>query len=149
YLHNELARGQFMVDGRPAALQNIRAPLFVVGTERDHVAPWRSVYKIHQLADTDVTFVLTTGGHNAGIVSEPGHPGRHFRIALKRTDDCCLGPDEWVTLARQKAGSWWTDWREWLVSHSAPQRVQPPPMGAPMKGFAPIADVPGTYVFQR
>ena len=74
YLDNELAAGRFMVDGRPAAIQNIRAPMFVVGTERDHVAPWRSVYKIHYLTDTDVTFVLTSGGHNAGIVSEPGHP---------------------------------------------------------------------------
>src|SRR5690606_17731275 len=52
YLDNELATGRFMVEGRPAALQNIRAPLFVVGTERDHVAPWQSVYKIHSLADS-------------------------------------------------------------------------------------------------
>ena len=93
YLDNELATGRFVVDGRPAAVQNIRVPIFVVGTERDHVAPWRSVYKIHYLADTDVTFVLTSGGHNAGIVSEPGHPRRSYRMALQRTDDCVHGPD--------------------------------------------------------
>ena len=76
YLDNELAAGSYMVDGRPAALQNIRVPVFVVGTERDHVAPWQSVYKIHYLTPAEVTFVLTSGGHNAGIVSPPGHPRR-------------------------------------------------------------------------
>jgi hypothetical protein len=96
YLDNELAAGRFLVDGRPAAVQNIRAPFFVVGTERDHVAPWLSVYKIHYLSDTDVTFVLTSGGHNASIVSEPGRPGRRYRVSLKRESDACLGPEEWA-----------------------------------------------------
>ena len=149
YLRNELAAGCFMVDGRPAALQNIRAPMFVVATERDHVAPWRSVYKIHQLADTDVTFVLTSGGHNAGIVSEPGHSGRRFRTALKHNADTCLGPDEWVSAATQKAGSWWVDWHNWLAGHSSQERVRPPVMGAADKGYAPVSEAPGTYVFQR
>jgi polyhydroxyalkanoate synthase len=149
YLDNELAAGRFMVDGRPAALQNIRVPMFVVGTERDHVAPWRSVYKIHQLSDTDVTFVLTSGGHNAGIVSEPGHRGRHFRIALKRTADPCLGADEWAVAAASKQGSWWVDWSEWLAGHSAPGRVSPPAMGAVAKGYRAIEEAPGSYVLQR
>ncbi len=148
YLDNELATSRFMVDGRPAALQNIRAPMFVVGTERDHVAPWKSVYKIHYLSDTDVTFVLTSGGHNAGIVSEPGHPRRRFRIAKKRVADTCLGPDEWLDAAVQKDGSWWLDWAAWLAGHSSPRRVAPPAMGAGSH-YAPIADAPGSYVFQR
>ena len=74
FLHN----GRCLVDGDPIAIQNIRAPIFTVGTETDHVAQWRSVYKIHYLAETDVTFALTNGGHNAGIVSEPGHPHRRL-----------------------------------------------------------------------
>ncbi|MGE0151453.1 MAG: PHA/PHB synthase family protein [Reyranellaceae bacterium] len=147
YLDNELAAGRFMVEGRPAALQNIRAPLFVVGTERDHVAPWRSVYKIHQLADSDVTFVLTSGGHNAGIVSEPGRPSRRFRLAFKRADDACLGPDEWVGAATLEEGSWWTAWVDWLAAHSTRERVPPPAMGAP--GYRPLEDAPGAYVLQR
>jgi len=149
YLDNELAAGQFMIDGRPAALQNIRVPMFVVGTEHDHVAPWRSVYKIHYLTETDLTFVLTSGGHNAGIVSEPGHHGRHFRIALKRPTDPCLGTDEWAAAAALKNGSWWQDWAAWLASHSGPERVPPPAIGAIEKGYPPMEDAPGTYVLQR
>jgi polyhydroxyalkanoate synthase len=146
---NQLAAGRFMVDGWPATIQNIRVPMFVVATERDHVAPWRSVYKIHYLADTDLTFVLTGGGHNAGIISEPGQPGRRFLIAFTRAVDPCLGPDEWAAAARPKEGSWWVEWAAWLAKHSAPDRVSPARMGAPKKGYVPIADAPGTYVHQR
>ncbi|ALA18828.1 poly-beta-hydroxybutyrate polymerase [Chelatococcus sp. CO-6] len=149
YIDNELASGRFMVEGRPAALQNIRVPMFVVGTERDHVAPWRSVYKVHQLCDTDITFVLTSGGHNAGIVSEPGHAGRTFRTGLKEASALYLGPDEWLAAATVKEGSWWTDWAAWLAERSVGERVAPPAMGAPRKGYPPLADAPGTYIFQR
>ncbi|KQK30421.1 PHA/PHB synthase family protein [Bosea thiooxidans] len=149
YLDNELAAGRLMVEGRPAALQNIRTPLFVVGTERDHVAPWRSVYKIHYLTDADVTFVLTSGGHNAGIVSEPSRPRRRFRIATVTHDDARLGPDEWVENATTHDGSWWTSWVAWVGAHSAAERVAPPAMGNAGKGLAPLDDAPGTYVLQR
>src|SRR4051794_25377972 len=83
FLDNDLADGRFRVEGRPIALTDIRAPIFAVGTERDHVAPWSSAYKVHLLTDTDVTFLLTTGGHNAGIVSEPGQTGRSYRVRTR------------------------------------------------------------------
>jgi polyhydroxyalkanoate synthase len=148
YLNNELAGGRFKVDGKPAALQNIRVPLFVVGTERDHVAPWHSVYKIHQLCETDITFVLTNGGHNAGIVSEPEHRGRHFRIGTRYATDSLLGPEEWVDAADYKEGSWWVEWSAWLVGHSMPGRVAPPAMGNSAYGLKAIEDAPGSYVLK-
>ena len=70
YLDNELAAGHFMINGRAAALQNIHVPMFIVATERDHASPWQSVYTIHYHTDTDITIVLTSGGHNSGIVRE-------------------------------------------------------------------------------
>ncbi|RVT91862.1 alpha/beta fold hydrolase [Rhodovarius crocodyli] len=149
YLDNELAAGRFLVNGRPAALQNIRLPLFAVGTERDHVAPWRSVYKLHFLTDTDVTFVLTSGGHNAGIVSEPGRAGRRFRVATKPQHGKCLDADAWSQAAIPKQGSWWEEWAGWLAARSSPELVAPPPMGVPGTIHAPAEDAPGTYVFQR
>jgi len=149
YLDNELASGRFLVDGRPAALQNIRAPIFAVGTERDHVAPWRSVHKIHLLTDVELTFVLTSGGHNAGIVSEPGRRNRRFRITTRHHGDVWSGPDEWFAEAELRDGSWWTAWLEWLAARSTPERVPAPAMGAPAKGYAPLAAAPGSYVLQR
>lgn len=147
YLDNELAAGKYLVDGRPAALQNIRVPAFVVATERDHVAPWRSVYKFHYHADTDVTFVLTSGGHNAGIVSEPGRAHRHYRTGVQRTDDCVQDPDRWVDATEPRDGSWWPEWAAWLDRQSAPDRVPPPALGGP--GHPPLMDAPGSYVLQR
>ena len=149
YVDNDLANGRFIVDGHPIALQSIRAPLFVVGTERDHVAPWHSVYKIHRLTDTEVTFVLTNGGHNAGIVSEPNHNGRHYRIARHAHRDPILSPEQWAENAEQTSGSWWTAWAGWLARHSSAETVRPPRMGAARKGYPALEDAPGTYVFQR
>ncbi len=83
YLRNDLAEGRYRVGDRPVALSDIRVPVFVVATERDTVSPWRSVYKVHLLAETAITFCLCSGGHNAGIVNPPGvddAPGRHVLI---------------------------------------------------------------------
>jgi polyhydroxyalkanoate synthase len=93
--------------------------------------------------------VLTSGGHNAGIVSEPDHSGRHFRIALTREIDSGVSAEEWAAAALSKDGSWWPDWVEWLAGHSVPDRVAPPVIGAPKNGYPPIDDAPGTYVHQR
>ncbi|WP_374302804.1 PHA/PHB synthase family protein [Paracoccus sp. (in: a-proteobacteria)] len=148
YLDNELAAGRFMVEGRPVALQNIRIPVFAVGTERDHVAPWTSVYKIHQFTDTEITFVLTSGGHNAGIVSEPGHPRRHFRIGTRPGDGALLPASDWRAAHEAAAGSWWPAWAGWLAARSGAGSAVPG-LGAPDKGYPLLGDAPGSYVFQR
>ncbi len=147
FLNNDLAEGRYRVDGRPIAISDIRAPVFSVATLKDHVAPWHSVYKIHLLTDTDVTFVLTSGGHNAGIVSEPGHPGRTFQITTRRESDKYLDPDAWHGTAVQQEGSWWPEWVRWLRERSSAEE-QPPAFGSPERGYPPLMDAPGTYVLQ-
>ncbi len=72
FLENALARGEWRVDGAPVNLGDIRVPIFNVGIVQDHVAPWRSVYKLHALTDAEQTFVLAAGGHNVGVVNPPG-----------------------------------------------------------------------------
>ena len=148
FLNNELFGGRYKVDGTSIVLSDIRVPIFVVTTERDHVAPWRSVYKINLVADTDVTFVLTSGGHNAGIVSEPGHKGRYFRIAQRLAGENYVDPNTWYTATPVTDGSWWLAWVDWLADKSD-ANVQPPGMGAPQKGYPPLGVAPGSYVLER
>jgi polyhydroxyalkanoate synthase len=149
FLENRLTAGRYAVGGAVVALRDIRVPMFVVGTESDHIAPWRSVYKVNLFTNTEVTFLLTNGGHNAGIVSEPGHRGRHYRVTTRRPRDAYQSPDVWFSGATPREGSWWPEWMAWLASKSSPERVAPPSVGAPERGIHVLGPAPGSYVFQR
>ena len=147
FLENRLTAGRFAVEGRVIALKDIAAPMFVIGTETDHIAPWRSVYKTKLFTDCDLTFVLTKGGHNGGILSEPGHPRRHYRIAHRSAGALYVGPDAWHQQQDVQDGSWWPEWVEWLVANSS-GATPSPAMGAAGKGYGAICPAPGTYVLQ-
>ncbi len=149
YLDNELATNRFPVAGKTVRLSDIGVPMFVVGTEADHVAPWKSVYKVDNLVRSDdLTFLLTAGGHNAGIVAGPVHPRRHYRMRTRRLADPHLAPEDWMEAAPKFDGSWWPAWQQWLAAHSS-AKVKPPAMGAPGKGYAAVDEAPGQYVRQR
>jgi polyhydroxyalkanoate synthase len=143
FLNNDLFSGRYRVGGRPVALTDLRLPLFAVATMTDHVSPWRSVHKIHMVANCDVTFVLTSGGHNAGIVSESGHPGRHYYAALRRQGECYTDPERWVEQAEERDGSWWAEWAAWLA------RVSPGPQVPARAVDGALAPAPGRYVLER
>ncbi len=147
FLENRLTAGRFAVEGRVIAMKDLSVPLFVIGTETDHIAPWRSVYKTQLFTDCDLTFVLTKGGHNTGILSEPGHKGRRYRISHRPAGALYVGPDAWLAQTEAKPGSWWPDWADWLTAQGDGQ-VEPPGMGTPGKAFAPLAQAPGAYVMQ-
>lgn len=149
FLENRLTAGRYAVDGRVIALKDIRIPMFVVGTETDHIAPWHSVYKIHLFTDNEMTFVLTNGGHNAGVVSEPGHRGRRYHVATRRPGARYVDSDGWLTAAERREGSWWPEWAAWLERCSNRERVAPPQAGAPSEGIVPLISAPGLYVLQR
>lgn len=148
FLNDDLAEGKYKVDGRTVTMAAIRSPLFVVGTERDHVAPWTSVHKIHLLTGAEITYVLTSGGHNAGIVSEPGHRNRRYEVLTRSLDGPSWDPAEWREAAEKKQGSWWVEWGRWLDARSG-DPVAPPPMGAPASGYLVLADAPGLYVLEK
>jgi polyhydroxyalkanoate synthase len=150
YLDNALARGEFRADGRVAELAGIQVPMFVVGTETDHVAPWKSVYKARGLTrSADYTFLLTSGGHNAGIISGAVHPRRRHRVRTWLNATETLSPEAWFESTPPHSGSWWPIWEQWLAQHSAPAKVRPPEMGSAAAGYVPLADAPGEYVLLK
>jgi len=150
YLNNALARGEFQADGRTVDLAAIKLPMFVVGTETDHVAPWKSVYKARGLTrSNDYTFLLTSGGHNAGIVSGPKHPRRRHRVRTWLNAAETLTPEAWLEGTHAQSGSWWPTWQHWLAAHSTQSLVDPPSLGSAAAGYPPIGDAPGEYVLQK
>ncbi|WP_313706401.1 alpha/beta fold hydrolase [Massilia sp.] len=139
FLNNDLASARYPVDGKPVALTDIAAPIFAVGTRTDHVAPWRSVYKIGLLTDTEVSFLLTSGGHNAGVVAPPGGAGRAYQLASQADGAPYIDPERWQREAPVTEGSWWPAWEAWLAERAGPLIDAPrlPP------GLEPA---PGRYV---
>ncbi len=148
FLRNALARGEWRSGGVPVNLASIRVPVFSVGAVQDHVAPWRSVYKLHRLTDAEQTFVLTAGGHNVGIVNPPGQVRSSYRLGRWHAGERLLTPDEWLQTTSVQEGSWWNAWVPWLRHHSS-RRVPPPAIGTSRAGLAPLGPAPGEYVHQR
>jgi polyhydroxyalkanoate synthase len=150
YLNNALARGEFRTEGHGVDLGHIELPMFVVGTETDHVAPWQSVFKARSLTrSSDYTFLLTSGGHNAGIISGPIHPRRRYRIRTWSNATESLSAQAWLETTQPQPGSWWPVWQSWLAQHSSSSLVKPPRLGSSPAGKPPFGDAPGTYVLQK
>lgn len=147
FLDNDLAEGRYQVGGLPLELGDVALPVFAVGTERDHIAPWHSVFKIHLQNHHEVTFVLTSGGHNAGIVSEPGHSHRHFRLRVREAGGRTLGPEEWQHDTKPQEGSWWPQWSAWLDRHASGPLGAAPPLG--LGGQADFGAAPGRYILEK
>ncbi|GAA4015817.1 PHA/PHB synthase family protein [Actimicrobium antarcticum] len=148
FLNNDLASGHYRVGGVGVALKDIKAPMLIVGTARDHVSPWRSVYKIRLLTDAESTFILAAGGHNAGIVSEPGHPDRSYQMdspaQVQGQGQDWIAPDDWAAAAPLHEGSWWEAMQGWLHERSGKP--------VPARVIAPEADLgnaPGGYAMVR
>ncbi len=144
FLNNALASGHYRVAGEGVSLADIKAPMLVVGTVRDHVSPWPSVYKIHQLTDTQTTFVLAAGGHNAGIVSEPGRPRRSYQMATVDKGHSWTEPDAWLEQTPLFQGSWWEAMSAWLKERSG-KPVAPPAID----DAHVLCEAPGPYVKVR
>jgi polyhydroxyalkanoate synthase len=98
--------------------------------------------------DADVTFCLTSGGHNVGIVNPPDveAPPRHYRIAAKKAADRYVDPDQWFSRHAPLDGSWWPAWQSWLTERSG-KPAKPPSMGN--ADFEAMGDAPGTYVLMK
>jgi polyhydroxyalkanoate synthase subunit PhaC len=132
YLENGLTKaGTLTIDDVPVDMSKVRTPLYVLGSEVDHIVPWRSSYATTGLVGGDVTYRLSSGGHIAGLVNPPGGKKARFWAAAELPTD----PDDWRAKAEERAGSWWEDWAEWAAERSG-GKVEPPalPDGEPAPG---------------
>jgi polyhydroxyalkanoate synthase subunit PhaC len=135
---NKLAKDQLEVGGRQIRLGEIKHDTYIVSAENDHIVPWRSAYKTTHLLSGTNRFVLSSGGHIAGIVNPPGPKG-WYQIGDQLPPD----PDQWRSTATRKTGSWWEDWAIWSSEHSG-DLIDPPPLGSAT--FPALEDGPGRYI---
>jgi polyhydroxyalkanoate synthase len=142
YLNNDLAQGRYRAGGSAVALADLDVPLFVLGTRRDTVAPWTSVYKLHLLTDAELTFCLASGGHNAGVVNPPpASSGHSYQLATRPRHGRYVDPDTWCATAPVHGGSWWPAWEHWLRSRASAQLP-----AAPVDPDGVLEPAPGRYV---
>jgi polyhydroxyalkanoate synthase len=134
YLENRLVTpNAFEILGTPIDLSQVQVPLYVLGAETDHIAPWRPVYRTTQLVGGEARFALTSSGHVAGIVNPPGNPKAAYWTMPSSAKG--TSADEWRARAQRVEGSWWEDWLAWASKRSG-KRVAPPklPVGDPAPG---------------
>lgn len=143
FMENSFTHGELSVDGEFVAVKDIRVPIFALGAERDHIAPWRSVHRLGLHGSAETTFVLTGGGHNTSVVSPPGKAGAYYYAGPAIGGRTYLEPDAWLARAHRKEGSWWPEWLDWLKTRSSggPTARPPPPPNV-------LAAAPGTYVLE-
>ncbi|HVC42141.1 MAG TPA: alpha/beta fold hydrolase [Candidatus Saccharimonadales bacterium] len=128
YVDNLLIRpGAFQIAGTPIDLGKIRQPMYVLGAEADHIAPWKGTYLTTQHVGGEVRYTLTSSGHVAGIVNPPGNPKAAFWT--RPHADRGVDAQAWRDGAERVNGSWWDDWVDWAAARSgelvAPPRVPP------------------------
>jgi len=138
YLRNELAKGEMELAGQQLSLSDVKNDTYVVGAINDHIVPWHASYETTRLLGGSVRYVLSSGGHIAGIVNPPG-PKAWYQASTRTP----ASADEWHASATKHSGSWWEDWTQWSEKRSG-HRVAPPPMGS--ERYPAIADAPGSYI---
>jgi len=143
YVRNALAKGELEIDGVPIDLRAVRNDVYAVASIEDHIAPWRSVYKMTQLFSGDVRFRLGHSGHIAGIINAPASGKGNYWKA----DANPAGADDWFRGAEKVAGSWWPDWLAWIEARSGARVAAPAAPGT--EKYPALVAAPGTYVLEK
>jgi polyhydroxyalkanoate synthase len=141
YENNLIKPNKLVLKGVPIDLGLIRQDIYAVGTQQDHIVPWKSAWRITKFVSGPVRFALGGSGHIAGVINPP-NKGKGYWINDKPVENA----DQWFESAERREGSWWIDWLEWLKPRSGKQ-VAPPSMGS--KKYPPITPAPGTYVLEK
>lgn len=141
YLKNQLvARDALSFAGHPIDLARIRQPLYAVGCEEDHIAPWKATFHIAGAIRAPVRYTLSSSGHILGIINPPVTPPKRSYWSGDADEET---PQDWLKQQKEIKGSWWSAWTAWLATRSGP-RVPPPPLAT--KAYPRLDDAPGPYV---
>jgi poly[(R)-3-hydroxyalkanoate] polymerase subunit PhaC len=138
YLKNQLAKGEMELAGQRLDLKDVDQDLYIVAAINDHIVPWTSSYATIKHVSGNARFVLSSGGHIAGIVNPPS-PKAWYLTA----DQNPQSPHEWRAAAQRHQGSWWEDWA-WWVGERAGGQVDPPRIGSDRHPV--LGDGPGEYI---
>jgi polyhydroxyalkanoate synthase len=127
--------------GVPVDLGRISADAYIIGGETDHITPWQSCYRNADLLGGTAEFVLSTSGHIAALVNPADNPRSSYRAAT----DPPTSARDFLATAETFAGSWWPHHAEWLRARAGASKPAPSELGTAR--YRPLADAPGTYVF--
>ncbi len=148
YLENRLKDpGALENCGVPVDLGKVDMPIFILATREDHIVPWRSAYRSVHLMPGEKTFVLGASGHVAGVVNPASKNKRSHWISGFETNSFPRDAEDWLQAAKEKQGSWWPAWSEWLAKHAGGTRKAPKATGNVQ--YKPVESAPGRYVKQR
>lgn len=143
-VENQLTRaGALSVLGVPIDLGKITVDSYVVAGIADHITPWENCYRTTQLFGGRTRFILSTSGHIAALVNPPGNPKATFHTNDEHGPD----PKAWLSGAETHQGSWWNDVARWLDERCGDLKPAPAEMGSTR--LQPLAEAPGTYVFDK
>jgi polyhydroxyalkanoate synthase len=134
--------GALRIHDVPIDLKKIHCPVFITGGTTDHITPWQACYRSTQLFGGPATYVLSTAGHIQSLINPPGASKRRYYLNPETPPD----HEAWRRDAHEHNGSWWPFWSDWLKARGIGENTAPQTLGS--RAHPPIADAPGTYVFE-
>jgi polyhydroxyalkanoate synthase len=135
--------GRSSMLGTPVDLSTVDVDTYVTAGIADHLCPWQSCYRTTQLLGGRSRFVLSTAGHIASLVNPPTNPKASFQVAAETPEDA----EQWLASAQKEKGSWWPDYTSWLAERTGDEVPAPESLGS--ADLPPLAEAPGTYVFDK
>ncbi len=125
YLKNNIISNNAIVNGEKIDIKRMSGfPVYAVGCEEDHIVPWHGALKsVKYLTkfNADITFILSSSGHIAGIVNPPTPDSkRNYYVFEDITNIDLIQYDKLKTIENSNkiAGSWWGNWADWLIKNS-------------------------------
>ena len=147
YLENNLVQpGKLTVCGEKMDLGQLTLPVYIYGSREDHIVPINAAYASTQVLPGKKRFVMGASGHIAGVINPPAKNKRSHWIRADGKLPATL--EQWLSGATEHAGSWWTDWSQWLKAHAGKQIAAPKAYGKGAK-FKAMEPAPGRYVKQK